>query len=68
MLARITVSTILIFLLIVARQLVSFLYCSTSLVVVTWVCKFHFNEGTTCKPRYSMVRFGEGLEVVEFYS
>jgi hypothetical protein len=39
-----TVSNILIFCFIVSGQQKSYLYCCESLVVVAWICSFHFRE------------------------
>ena len=46
-----TVSTILIFCLIVAGQFVSCLHWSIILVVVMCVWSFHFSDGTSCMPK-----------------
>ena len=52
-----TVSTMFIFCLIVVGQVVSCLHWSIILFVVTWVWSFHFNEGTSCMPRYTYGSF-----------
>ena len=52
-----TVSTMLIFCLIVAGQLASYLHWSVILVVVMCVCSFYFNDGTSCIPRYTYGSF-----------
>ena len=48
-----TVFTILIFCLIVAGQFVSNLHWFIILAVVMCVWIFHFNDGTSCMPKYT---------------
>ena len=52
-----TVSTIFIFGWIVAGQFISHLHWSIILVVVMCVWSCHFNEGTSCIPKYTYGSF-----------
>ena len=55
-----TVSTMLVFCLIVAGEFVNCLYWSIILAIVMCIWSFYFSEGTSCMPKYTHVRFVVG--------